>query len=48
MRLQISVVELIRYHILQDSVVIGLIIVERCQVVVESEGGNRNAFRLSE
>jgi inositol polyphosphate-4-phosphatase len=30
-----------------DSVVVGLIIVERCRVVVESKGGNRNAFKLN-
>lgn len=35
-------------HGLQDSVVVGLIIVERCRVVPESKGGNRNAFKLSE
>lgn len=45
-----SLAEATNYQIsaVQDSMVIGLIIVERCQVVLESEGGNRNAFRLSE
>ena len=33
---------------MQDSVVVGLIILERCRVVVEGKDGNRNAFRLSE
>ena len=35
-------------HGLQDSMVVGLIIVERCRVAPESKGGNRNAFKLSE
>ena len=32
----------------QDSVVVGLIIVEKCRVEVESTEGNRNGFRLCE
>lgn len=33
---------------LQDSMVLGLIILERCRVEVDNESGNRNAFRLCE